>query len=99
MVLFLSPSHHHINIHIFLTPTLQNNNPPLLTIMSAPTTTKAWTVEGNTGFDSLTLNPEYAIPALSDNEVLVRIYAGSINYRDAMIPMVTLSLFIYRPSG
>ncbi|KAH6672660.1 hypothetical protein F5X68DRAFT_246943 [Plectosphaerella plurivora] len=55
--------------------------------MSAPTTTKAWTIEGNAGFDSLTLNPEYAVPALSDNEVLVRIYAGSLNYRDCMIPM------------
>ncbi len=51
-----------------------------------PKTTKAWTVEGQDGFDSLKLNKDVAIPALSDNEVLVKFHAASLNYRDLIIP-------------
>jgi NADPH:quinone reductase-like Zn-dependent oxidoreductase len=61
--------------------------------MSAPKTTKAWTVEGTGSFDSLKFDKERAIPEFSDNEVLVKFHAASLNYRDVMIPLVRLSLF------
>ncbi|KAL5329962.1 hypothetical protein ACEPPN_003482 [Leptodophora sp. 'Broadleaf-Isolate-01'] len=50
-----------------------------------PTTTKAWAVEGKDGFESLKLKNEVPIPALSENEVLVKIHAASLNYRDLAI--------------
>ncbi|KAI9170535.1 Zinc-type alcohol dehydrogenase-like protein [Paramyrothecium foliicola] len=56
------------------------------TTMSVPRTTKAWTVgEASGNFESLKFDTERVIPELSDNEVLVRIHAASINYRDIMI--------------
>ncbi|KAM0207313.1 hypothetical protein ACHAPA_011769 [Fusarium lateritium] len=57
--------------------------------MSAPKTTKAWTVEGQGGSDmsSLKFNTEHVLPQLSDNEVLVKIHAASLNFRDIMIAM------------
>ncbi|KAH7400100.1 hypothetical protein BKA64DRAFT_744762 [Cadophora sp. MPI-SDFR-AT-0126] len=51
-----------------------------------PKTTKAWTIEGQDGFESLNLNNEVPIPALSNNEVLVKFHAISLNYRDLIIP-------------
>lgn len=54
-----------------------------------PKTTKAWTIEGQDGFESLKLNNEAPIPALSDNEVLVKLHAASLNYRDLIIPKGT----------
>jgi len=39
---------------------------------SIPKTTKAWTVEGQSGFDSLTYNESRDIPKLGDNEILVK---------------------------
>ncbi|KAH7355055.1 hypothetical protein BKA65DRAFT_475521 [Rhexocercosporidium sp. MPI-PUGE-AT-0058] len=51
-----------------------------------PKTTKAWTIQGQNGFESLKLNNEVPIPALSDNEVLVKFHAASLNYRDLIIP-------------
>ncbi|CZS88733.1 hypothetical protein WAI453_010638 [Rhynchosporium graminicola] len=53
---------------------------------SVPKTTKAWTVEGKNGFESLKFNNEAPIPDLSDNEVLVKFHAASLNYRDLIIP-------------
>ncbi|KAH6676614.1 hypothetical protein B0J14DRAFT_560903 [Halenospora varia] len=54
--------------------------------ISIPTTSKTWTVEGQDGFDSLKFNKEAPIPELSDNEVLVKFHAASLNYRDLIIP-------------
>ncbi|CAL3962857.1 hypothetical protein PZA11_000100 [Diplocarpon coronariae] len=54
--------------------------------ISLPTTTSAWTVEGQDGFDSLKLRKDVPIPALSDNDVLVKFHAASLNYRDLIIP-------------
>ncbi|KAK4033792.1 hypothetical protein C8A01DRAFT_19323 [Parachaetomium inaequale] len=55
--------------------------------MSTPKTTKAWTVEGNGGFECLKFDKERVLPELSDNEVLVKFHAASLNYRDISIPM------------
>ncbi|TGO16549.1 hypothetical protein BTUL_0026g00010 [Botrytis tulipae] len=51
-----------------------------------PTTTKVWRVQGADGFDSLHYNAEETIPELSDNDVLVKFHAASLNYRDISIP-------------
>ncbi|KAH6842458.1 alcohol dehydrogenase [Chaetomium sp. MPI-CAGE-AT-0009] len=55
--------------------------------MSAPRTTKAWTVEGNGSFDALKFDKERVLPELSDNEVLVKFHAASLNYRDVIIAL------------
>ncbi|KAF2009947.1 alcohol dehydrogenase [Aaosphaeria arxii CBS 175.79] len=52
----------------------------------APTTTRQWTVEGQNGFDSLKFNEKAEIKALGDHDVLVKIHAASLNYRDLIIP-------------
>ena len=55
--------------------------------MSAvPEYMKAWTVQGMNGFDSLKLNEKVAVPKVSDHEVLVKLHAASLNYRDLIIP-------------
>ncbi|KAH7020450.1 hypothetical protein EDB80DRAFT_677373 [Ilyonectria destructans] len=57
--------------------------------MSTPRTTKAWTVEGKGSFDCLKFDKERVLPELSDNEVLVKFHAASLNYRDIMISLGT----------
>lgn len=49
---------------------------------------QAWTVEGmdGNGFQNLKLNKEAPVPAISDYEVLVKLHAASLNYRDLIIP-------------
>jgi NADPH:quinone reductase-like Zn-dependent oxidoreductase len=59
--------------------------------MSTPRTTKAWTVEGHGSFHCLKFDKERILPELSDNEVLVKLHAASLNYRDIMIPLVTMA--------
>lgn len=56
---------------------------------SAPKTAKAWTVQGKNGFDSLKLNEKASVPEVSDYEVLVKLHAASLNYRDLIIPKGT----------
>ncbi|KAI0887026.1 NAD(P)-binding protein [Annulohypoxylon maeteangense] len=52
----------------------------------APSTTKQWVVTGTEkGFDELQFT-EAPIPQVGENEVLVKIHAASLNYRDLMIP-------------
>ncbi|KAF2204687.1 alcohol dehydrogenase [Delitschia confertaspora ATCC 74209] len=52
----------------------------------APSTIKAWTVEGQNGFDSLKFNEKAQLPKLGDKDVLVKLHAASLNYRDLIIP-------------
>ena len=71
---------------------MQSNLQPLPTQrlqarkMSIPKTGKAWTIQGSDGFDSLKFNKEAAVPEVSDYEVLVKLHAASLNYRDLIIP-------------
>jgi NADPH:quinone reductase-like Zn-dependent oxidoreductase len=53
---------------------------------SIPKTTKAWRVQGLNGFESLKFNKETPVPKVSDYEVLVKLHAASLNYRDLVIP-------------
>ncbi|KAJ4322459.1 hypothetical protein N0V84_004815 [Fusarium piperis] len=55
--------------------------------MPAPRTTKAWRVEGTGSLDCLKFHKELALPELSDNDVLVKFHAASLNYRDLIIPI------------
>jgi NADPH:quinone reductase-like Zn-dependent oxidoreductase len=58
--------------------------------MATPRTTKAWTVEGKGNFGCLKFDKERVLPELSDNDVLVKFHAASLNYRDIMIALVTM---------
>ncbi|KAL9485238.1 hypothetical protein ACSS6W_004027 [Trichoderma asperelloides] len=49
-----------------------------------PKTVKQWNVEKFGGFNGLTFS-EQPLPELSDNEVLVKLEAASLNYRDLII--------------
>ncbi|KAI1204737.1 NAD(P)-binding protein [Annulohypoxylon truncatum] len=52
----------------------------------APSTTKQWTITGkDKGFDGLELT-EAPIPKIGENDVLVKLHAASLNYRDLIIP-------------
>jgi NADPH:quinone reductase-like Zn-dependent oxidoreductase len=53
---------------------------------SIPQTSKAWTVGGQNGFDSLKFHKDAPVPKPSDYEVLVKFHAASLNYRDLIIP-------------
>ncbi|KAH8901089.1 putative alcohol dehydrogenase [Thozetella sp. PMI_491] len=49
-----------------------------------PKSTKQWNVVGYEGLDSLKYT-EQPVPELGDNQVLVKLYAASLNYRDIVI--------------
>ncbi|KAI1125257.1 hypothetical protein F5Y10DRAFT_12107 [Nemania abortiva] len=54
--------------------------------MSIPTTQKQWTVTG-TGKELETLQyGDGAVPKVGENEVLIKLHAASLNYRDLIIP-------------
>ncbi|KAF7538855.1 hypothetical protein G7054_g2608 [Neopestalotiopsis clavispora] len=56
--------------------------------MANPTTTKAWVVTGisNNDFGGLEKRQNEPVPQLKEHDVLVRIEAVSLNYRDLAIP-------------
>jgi hypothetical protein len=57
--------------------------------MSTPKTTRQWIVKDTkSGFDGLQLQDDVQIPSLGDHDVLVKIQAVSLNYRDLVIPLV-----------
>lgn len=56
--------------------------------MSLPKTTKGWAVVGQGSFDNLKFDNQQTLPELSDNEVLVKFHAASLNFRDIMIAQV-----------
>ncbi|KAJ5156685.1 Polyketide synthase enoylreductase [Penicillium capsulatum] len=52
-----------------------------------PSTMKQWVVENmNNGFDGLAFK-DASIPKVGENDVLVKLHAASLNYRDLLIPM------------
>lgn len=54
----------------------------------APTKTQTWTVlDKENDYNSLTFG-EADVPKVGENEVLVKFYAASLNYRDLIIPKV-----------
>lgn len=60
----------------------------------APTSTKQWTIsDTKNGFDGLKFE-DVAVPRIGENEVLVKLHAASLNYRDLIIPKVFLRLLM-----
>jgi NADPH:quinone reductase-like Zn-dependent oxidoreductase len=56
--------------------------------MSSPTSIKQWVVTDNEhGFDGLKLQ-DAPLPKVGDNDVLIKIHAASLNYRDLAIARV-----------
>lgn len=56
----------------------------------APAKMQQWTVlDKENGFDGLTFG-ESPVPKVGDNDVLVKLHAASLNYRDLIIPQVSL---------
>lgn len=52
----------------------------------APSSFKKWIVAGSNGFDSLKLIENAPLPELGENDILVKLHAASLNYRDLIIP-------------
>lgn len=58
--------------------------------MSTPTTIKQWVVTSNKGdFSGLQLQ-DAPLPKVGDNDVLIKIRAASLNYRDLAIARVSI---------
>jgi hypothetical protein len=54
----------------------------------APSTTKQWVIQGSAkGFDELKLT-EGPVPQVGEHDVLVKMHAASLNFRDLIIPKV-----------
>ena len=53
--------------------------------MSSTQYTNAWTLSKQGSIESLVYTEQRPIPALKDDEVLVKIHAAALNYRDIMI--------------
>lgn len=62
----------------------------------SPATMKQWVVENKeNGFDGLVYK-DAPVPKVGESEVLVKLHAASLNYRDLIIPKVwSLSLMRY----
>jgi NADPH:quinone reductase-like Zn-dependent oxidoreductase len=55
----------------------------------SPSTMKQWVVQDKEhGFDGLVYQPNAAVPKVGEYEVLVKLEAASLNYRDLVIPQV-----------
>lgn len=60
--------------------------------MAPPQTMKQWTITGtDKGFDNLEYG-DVDVPNVGDNDVLVKINGASLNFRDLIIPKVSLCL-------
>lgn len=60
--------------------------------MSLPSTQKKWVIMGQErGFDEYNFT-EGPVPTVGDYGVLVKLHAAALNYRDHMIPKVSLWL-------
>lgn len=65
---------------------------PCLTM--APSTMKQWTITSSEkGFDGVEYG-EVPVPKVGANDVLIKINGASLNYRDLIIPMVSLERFL-----
>lgn len=61
----------------------------------APSTQKQWTVKNkDQDFDGLVYG-DAQVPTAGDSEVVVKLYAASLNYRDLIIPKGSSAFRIY----
>lgn len=57
--------------------------------MSSLQYTAAWVLNTQTGIDGLTFIEQLPLPPIKEDEVLVKIHAASLNYRDLVITKVS----------
>ncbi|OQD90841.1 hypothetical protein PENANT_c001G02154 [Penicillium antarcticum] len=60
-------------------------------------TSDSWVLEGQKGFSSLKLVKDRPVPDLGDFDVLVKLYAASLNYRDLVIAKGSIPLPGFTP--
>jgi NADPH:quinone reductase-like Zn-dependent oxidoreductase len=59
--------------------------------MSIPKTQKQWVIQGEgKEFETLVFQPSAPVPKPGDNDVLVRFRGASLNFRDLLIPRVSV---------
>ena len=51
-------------------------------------TTNAWVLNSQNGHESLELKENLPLPPVGENDVLVKLHAASLNYREVMIAKV-----------
>lgn len=56
--------------------------------MSFPSETEAWVLENQTGVAGLHLHKDVKLPSLGPHDVLVRIRAASLNFRELVVAQV-----------
>lgn len=57
--------------------------------MQSPQYTAAWILNSQIGDEGLEFVEQLPLPHIQQDEVLVRLYAASLNYRELMIAKVT----------
>jgi NADPH:quinone reductase-like Zn-dependent oxidoreductase len=57
-------------------------------VLNMVTQTSAWVLKDQQGIDSLQLVENHPVPTLSENDVLVKLHAASLNARDIVIAKV-----------
>lgn len=63
--------------------------------MVLPQHTPAWVLNSHDGMADLDYIEQLPLPALGKDQILVKIHAASLNYRDLMINKVNHFLFCY----
>jgi NADPH:quinone reductase-like Zn-dependent oxidoreductase len=58
--------------------------------MGSVKTTKAWTINGTDSFESSKFNEQFPLDEITDHDILIRLHAVSLNYRDVAILKVRL---------
>ena len=56
--------------------------------MSSPRRTAAWVLDSQIGIEGLKFIEQLSLPPMKENDVLVKIHAASLNYRDQVIAKV-----------
>ena len=58
--------------------------------MSLPTSFRRWIIRAAENFEGLDFHENVPIPEVGENEVLVKFYAASLNFRDVIISRVSV---------
>lgn len=65
-----------------------NAIPPFPFRMPTPQYTAAWVLNSQIGIEGLSFLEQLPLPPVKEDEVLVKIYAASLNYRELLIAKV-----------
>lgn len=56
--------------------------------MPSPQYTTAWVLDSQIGVEGLNLVEQSRLPSMKEDEILVKLHAASLNYRDLLIAKV-----------